>query len=107
MHGKFRTREGGAAFPETFWYSLRELRVAGCSMADLRAAVGAYEEELAFASEEALCELASDDEDEGSEPGSEPEQAEVVQETDGAEADGAGPDGAEAAADAVPAAVSP
>ena len=63
VHWKFRTREGGASFPDTFWYSLRELRRAGCSTADLRTARDAYEEELAFASEEAMDQL-SDEEDE-------------------------------------------
>ena len=62
-YGKFRMREGGASFPDTFWYSLRELRRAGCSTADLRTARDAYEEELAFASEEAMDQL-SDEEDE-------------------------------------------
>ena len=57
VHGKFRTREGGAAFPDTVWFSLRELRAAGCSRASLRAAVCAYEESMAAASEEVLCEL--------------------------------------------------
>ena len=63
VHGKFRTREGGAAFPDTFWFSLNELRAAGCSTADLRAHVGSFEEELAAASEEVLCAL-SEEEDE-------------------------------------------
>ena len=57
VHGKFRTREGGVAFPDTVWLSLRELRAAGCSRATLRAAVRTYEESMAAASEEVLCEL--------------------------------------------------
>ena len=57
-NGTFRTREGGASFPDTFWLSLMELRAAGCSTAGLRAAVDSYQEELAAASEEAsLCGL--------------------------------------------------
>eukprot|EP00966_Prymnesium_polylepis_P036803 853984-Prymnesium_polylepis.1 len=50
-------REGGAALPDTVWFSLAELRAAGCSRVGLRAAVGAYEESMAVASEELLCDL--------------------------------------------------
>ena len=67
VHRKFRMREGGVSFPDTFWYSLKELKVAGCSRADLRAAVGSYEEEMAAASEAILCDMSDSEAEEESE----------------------------------------
>ena len=67
VHGKFRMREGGVSFPDTFWYSLKELRTAGCSRANLRAAVGSYEEEMAAASEAILCDMSDSEAEEESE----------------------------------------
>jgi hypothetical protein len=67
VHGKFRMREGGVSFPDTFWYSLKELRTAGCSRANLRAAVGSYEEEMAAASENILCDMSDSEAEEESE----------------------------------------
>ena len=96
VHGKFRTREGGAAFPDTFWFSLKELRAAGCSTADLRAHVGSFEEEMAAASEEILCELSEEEEEEEEEDETPPDAAggrgEVLASTggNGAEAGDAG-----------------
>ena len=84
VHGKFRTREGGAAFPDTVWFSLRELRAAGCSRASLRAAVSSYEESMAEASEEVLCELSETEAEDGESEG---------EGGDGAEAAGGGPEG--------------
>ena len=84
VHGKFRTREGGAAFPDTVWFSLRELRAAGCSRASLHAAVSAYEESMAEASEEVLCELSETEAEDGESEG---------EGGDGAEAAGGGPEG--------------
>ena len=77
VHGKFRTREGGVAFPDTVWFSLRELRAAGCSRASLRAAVRAYEESMAAASEEVLCELSETEAEDGESEGEGGDQAEV------------------------------
>ena len=59
MHGKFRMREGGAAFPDTFWLSPRELKHGGCSMAEIETARNTYEEAVAMAGEEACCDLSS------------------------------------------------
>ena len=39
-------REGGPAFPDTFWLSPRALKSGGCSTADIRQAREAYIEEL-------------------------------------------------------------
>ena len=47
-------REGGNAFPDTFWFSPKELKDRGFSVADLRAAIDAFEEAMAMASEEAM-----------------------------------------------------
>ena len=60
-------REGGVSFPDTFWYSLKELKFAGCSRVDLRAAVGSYEEEMAAASEAILCDMSDSEAEEESE----------------------------------------
>ena len=58
-------REGGAAFPDTFWLTPRELKDGGCSVADIQHARDTYEEQLAMAGEEA-CNLSSrEDESEG------------------------------------------
>ena len=68
VHGKFRMREGGAAFPDTFWLSPRELKNGGCSTADIQHAREAFEEEQAMAGQEACEGLSSEEEseDEGS-----------------------------------------
>ena len=63
VHGKFRMREGGPAFPDTFWLSPRELKACGCSKAEIQHARMAYEESLATAGEEA-CDLSSEEEEE-------------------------------------------
>ena len=68
-HGKFRMREGGAAFPDTIWFSLTELRAAGCSRADLRAAVCGYEESMAAASEEVLGDMSGTEGEDGESEG--------------------------------------
>ena len=69
VHGKFRMREGGAAFPDTVWFSLFELRATGCSILDLRAAVSAYEESMAMASEEVLGDLSGTEGEDGESEG--------------------------------------
>ena len=48
--------EGGTAFPDTLhvWVSPKELKGRGFSVADLRAAIDAFEEAMAMASEEAM-----------------------------------------------------
>tara|TARA_B110000046_G_scaffold89231_1_gene97338 strand:+ start:575 stop:946 length:372 start_codon:yes stop_codon:yes gene_type:complete len=72
VHGKFRMREGGTAFPDTYWFSPRELKDRGFCVADLRAAVEIFEESMAMAREEAMAELTeeeSEEEGEGEERG--------------------------------------
>ena len=54
-------REGGLAFPDTFWLSPRALRTGGCSATEVREAREAFTEELAMAGEEADEELLSDE----------------------------------------------
>ena len=85
-YGKFRTREGGASFPDTFWFSLVERRAAGCSTADLRAAVDSYQEELTAASEEAFVWVEC--EEEGSESEEEDDLVQGVGEVGRAALDG-------------------
>ena len=78
VHGKFRMREGGPAFPETFWLSPRELKACGCGVDEIRQAAQAYEESVAMAGEEACEGLSSEEEsedDEGS--GEEGQQGEL------------------------------
>ena len=81
VHGKFRMREGGPAFPDTFWLSPRELKACGCGATEIRQAAQAYEEALAMAGEEACEELSSEEESEEEEDaraeGQGEEQAEV------------------------------
>ena len=79
VHCKFRMREGGAAFPDTFWLSPRELKHGGCSMAEIETARNTYEEAVAMAGEEACCDLSSEEsEDERSDgSGGEGELGEV------------------------------
>ena len=57
-------REGGPAFPDTFWLSPRALKSGGCSTVDIRQAREAYIEELSAAGEEADEELSSEEESE-------------------------------------------
>ena len=64
VHGKFRMREGGPAFPDTFWLSPRELKACGCGATEIRQAAQAFEEALAMAGEEACEELSSEEESE-------------------------------------------
>ena len=58
-------REGGPAFPDTFWLSPRALKRGGCSTADIRQAREAFVEELSMAGEEADEELSSEEESVG------------------------------------------
>ena len=59
-------REGGTctAFPDTYWFSPRELKDRGFSVADLRAAVEIVEEAMAMAREEAMAVELSEEESE-------------------------------------------
>ena len=81
VHGKFRMREGGPAFPDTFWLSPRELKACGCSSTEIRQAAQVLEESLAMAGEEACEGLSSEEESEEEEDaraeGQGEEQAEV------------------------------
>ena len=74
-------REGGPAFPDTFWLSPRELKGCGCSSTEIRQAAQVLEESLAMAGEEACEGLSSEEESEEEEDaraeGQGEEQAEV------------------------------
>ena len=74
-------REGGPAFPDTFWLSPRELKACGCGATEISQAAQAYEESLAMAGEEACEGLSSEEESEEEEDaraeGQGEEQAEV------------------------------
>ena len=78
VHGKFRMREGGPAFPDTFWLTPRELKACGCGATEIRQAAHAFEEAVAMAGEEACEGLSSEEEseDDGS-SGGEGEQGEL------------------------------
>ena len=52
---------GGTAFPDTYWFSPRELKDRGFCVADLRAAVEMFEESMAMAREEAMAELTEEE----------------------------------------------
>ena len=87
-HGKFRMREGGPAFPDTFWLSPRELKACGCGATEIRQAAQAYEEALAMAGEEACEGWSSEEESEG-EGSREEGQGELGGEDDTAEGENA------------------
>jgi hypothetical protein len=70
VHGKWKMRTDGSAFPDTFWLSIQELKACGASREQINVARLQYEEEAAAASEEAIDDLpltppqSSDDEEE-------------------------------------------
>ena len=77
VHGKFRMREGGPAFPDTFWLSPRELKACGCGVTEIRQAAQSYEEAVAMAGEEACEGLSSEEESEDDEGSGEEGQGEL------------------------------
>ena len=75
VHGKWKMRADGTAFPDTFWLSLLELKACGATTEQINVARLQFEEEAAAASEEAMDDLpltpppSSDDEDESEQEG--------------------------------------
>ena len=49
VHGQFKMAADGSSFPDTYWFTLRELKDAGMSKAHIKAAVDAFEAKLSEA----------------------------------------------------------
>ena len=50
IFGKFKmTEEGGHGFPDTYWFSVEELREAGADKSEVQKKIEEYEQQLAAA----------------------------------------------------------
>ena len=61
VHGDFQMSADGSRFPDTYWFSLREMKDAGVSKAHIKAAVDAYEVKLSEANTAGLDEISDDE----------------------------------------------
>ena len=68
----FKMRADGSAFPDTFWFSIKELKEAGAQKEEVAQQIALFEDELGGAAEEGL-----GDWEEGEEGGEEEEDDEV------------------------------